>query len=80
MFLCESKITLFGLPKIDAVRNHSLRLFTTEQYNPDVQICATYFIDGRFVNLGQYKAGCTKAISKNKKRVNSDFAMTIWHF
>ncbi len=62
MFLCESKSTLFGLPKVDAIRNHSLRLFTTEQHNPNVQICATHFMDDSFVNLGQYKAGCTKAI------------------
>ncbi len=33
-------------------------------------------MDDRFVNLGQYKAGCMKAVS-NK---NSDFAMTIWRF
>ncbi len=25
MFLCESKSTLFGLPKVDAIRNHWLR-------------------------------------------------------
>ncbi len=32
VFLCESKITEFGL--IFLIRNHSLRLFTTEQHNP----------------------------------------------
>ncbi len=26
MFLCESKSTLFGLPKVDTIRNHWLRL------------------------------------------------------
>ncbi len=60
VFLGES--TLFGLPKVDAVKNHSLRLFTTEQHNPDVRICATHFMDDRFVNLWEYKAGCMKAI------------------
>ncbi len=24
VFLCESKSTLFGLPKVDAIRNHRL--------------------------------------------------------
>ncbi len=55
MFLGESKSTLFGLPKVDAIRNHSLRLFTTEQHNLNVRICATYFMDDRFVNLGEYE-------------------------
>ncbi len=40
------------------------------------------FMDDSFVNLGQYKAGCAQRLflQKNRKRVNSDFAMTIWHF
>ncbi len=29
----------------------------TAQPNPDVQICATHFMDDSFVNLGEYKAG-----------------------
>ncbi len=40
-------------------------------------------MDDSFVNLVEYKAGCTKAISKIKKlknKVNSDFALTIWRF
>ncbi len=48
VFLGESKSTLFGLPKVDAIRNHSLRLFTTEQHNPNVQI---YKIKGSIPTL-----------------------------
>ncbi len=32
-----------------------------------------HFMDDSFVNLVEYKAGYAQ-------RVNSDFAMTIWHF
>ncbi len=80
MFLCKSKSTLFGLLKVDAFRNHRLRLFTTEQHNPNVRICATHLMDDSFVNLVEYKAGCARRLflkKKEKKRVNSDFAMTI---
>ncbi len=40
-----------------------------------------HFMDDSFMNLVEYKAGyAMKATSKKKKRVNSDFAMTIWRF
>ncbi len=58
MFLCESKSTLFGLPNVDAIRNHWLRFVYNRTANPNVRICATHFMDDRFVNLGEYKAGC----------------------
>ncbi len=45
MFLGESKSTLFGLLKVDAVRDHILRLFTTEQHYPNIRVCATHFMD-----------------------------------
>ncbi len=80
MFLCKSKSTLFGLLKVDAFRNHRLRLFTTEQHNPNVRICATHLMDDSFVKPSRVQGWlCTKDISKKKrkKRVNSDFAMTI---
>ncbi len=89
VFLFERKSTLFGLPKVDAIRNHWLRLFTTEQHNPNVRICATHFMDDSFVNRGEYKAGCLHLkwhkwhkgyLKKKKKKVNSDLAMTIWCF
>ncbi len=55
-FYAKAKALLFGLPKVDAVRN----LFTTQQHNPNVQICAALFMDDSFVNLGEYMAGCAQ--------------------
>ncbi len=39
-------------------------------------------MDDRFVNLGEYKAGCARRLflKKIKNTVNYDFAMTIWRF
>ncbi len=52
MFLGESKSTLFGLPKVDAVRNHWLRfVYNSTTAQPNVRICSTHFMDDRFVNL-----------------------------
>ncbi len=63
MFLCASKSTLFGLSKVESC------LFTTEQHNPNVQICATHFMDDCFVNLGREQGWlCMKAIKKLKKK------------
>ncbi len=69
VFLCESKSTLFGLQKVDAIRNHSFKLFTTEQHNPNVRICVTHFMNDQFVNLGQYKAGYTQRLFLKKKKI-----------
>ncbi len=66
VFLGESKSTLFGLPKVDTIRNHWLRFV----HNSTTQMF-------EFVNLGEFKAG--RKLFK-KKRVNSDFALTIWRF
>ncbi len=70
MFLCESKIILFGLPKVDAIRNHRLRLFTTEQHNPNVRICAAHFMDDSFVNLVEYKAVFAQRLFQKNKTKN----------
>ncbi len=81
MFLCETKSTLFGLPNVDAIRNHWLRFAYNRTANPNVRICATHFTDNHFENLGEYKAGCAQMLfKKKKKRVNSDFALKIWCF
>ncbi len=59
--------TLFGLPKVDAFRNYYDYLqqnSTTRMFEFALRICATHFMVDRFVNLGQYKAGWTKAISR----------------
>ncbi len=56
MFLCESKSTLFGFPKVNAIRNHWLR-FVYNTTTPNVGICATHFMDDSFVYLVDSKAG-----------------------
>ncbi len=43
VFLFERKSTLFGLPKVDAIRNHWLRLFTTEQHNQMLEFVHTFY-------------------------------------
>ncbi len=43
MFSCESKSTLFGLPKEDATRNEWLScIYSTvpEQFSPNIGVCA----------------------------------------
>ncbi len=73
------KQKLFIWPsKVDAIRNHSLRLIQTEQQNLNVRICSTHFMDEGFMNPVEY----TKAVKKKtkKQRVHSNFAMTNWHF
>ncbi len=82
VFLCQSKSTLFGLPNVDAIRNHWLRFVYNRTANPNVRICATHFMDDRFVKHRRVQGWlCTNAISKKKKkRVNNDFALKIWCF
>ncbi len=63
VFLCESKSTLFGLPKVDAIRNHWLRFVYK-----NVRICATHFMDDRFVNLGEYKVGYAGRLFLKRKK------------
>ncbi len=58
VFLGESKSTLFGLPKVDAFRNHWLRFFL--QHNSTTQmfcIFAMHFMDDHFVDLAVHEAG-----------------------
>ncbi len=66
MFLCERKSTLFGLLKVDAIRNHWLRFVyntTAQQHNPNVQVCAMHFMGDSFVNLVEYKAGYARILT-----------------
>ncbi len=67
MFLGEIKSTLFGLQKVDAIRNHYIFFFTTKQHNPNVRICATHFMDDIFVNLREYKACYAQRRFKKKE-------------
>ncbi len=50
-------------------------LFTTEQHNPDVRICATHFMDDSFVNLGEYKAGCAQRLFLKKRGKKGNFRL-----
>ncbi len=84
VFLCESKNTLFGLSKVDAIRNHWLRLVYNRAAQPKCwNLCNAFygqqFCEPRY-KVFEYKACCAQRLFKKKKRVNSDFAMTIWRF
>ncbi len=80
VFLCESKSTLFVLLKVDAVRNHWLRSVYNRTAQPKCSNLCNAFYGRPFREPSRVQGWlCTKAISK-KKRVNSDFAVTIWRF
>ncbi len=81
MFLCESKSTLFGLPKVDAIRNHWLRFVYNRTAQPKCSNLSNTFYGRPFCEPRRVQGWlCTKAISLKIKRVNSDFVMTIWRF
>ncbi len=81
VFLCESKSTLFVLPKVDAIRNHWLRFVYNRTAHPKCSNVCNVFYGWQFREPRRVQGWlCTKAISKKKKRVNYDFAMTIWCF
>ncbi len=80
MFLCESKSTLFGLLKVDAIRNHWLKFVYNRTAQPKCSNLCNAFYGRQFCEPRRVQGWlCTRAISKKKKknRVNSDFAMTI---
>ncbi len=61
VFLCESKSTLFGLPRVDAIRIIKIIYNTT----------ATHFMDDRFVNRGEeviltllWQSGASESVSE----------------
>ncbi len=83
VFLCESKSTLFGLPKVDAIRNHWLRFVYNTTAQPKCLNLYNAFYGRQFSEPSRVQGWlCKKAISKKKKKkkVNSDFAMTICRF
>ncbi len=58
VFGCESKSTLFGLPKEDTTRNQWLSyIYNTvpEQFNPNIQMCEAQFSEDYFLNLAGEK-------------------------
>ncbi|XP_057182524.1 uncharacterized protein LOC130549346 isoform X2 [Triplophysa rosa] len=70
VFRCESKSTLFALPKDDTTKNKWLKfIYNTVplQYNPNILVCAAHFADDCFLNLGEYKAGCAQRLFLKSK-------------
>ncbi len=65
MFLCESKSTLFGLPKVDAIRNHWLRFVYNTTAQP--KCLNLLWTTDSFVNLVEYKAGYARRLFLKKK-------------
>ncbi len=56
VFHCESKTTLFGLPKEYTTRNQWLScIYNTvpELFNPNIRVCAAHFTENYFLNLGE---------------------------
>ncbi len=54
VFGCEIESTLFGLPKEDTTRNQwlsSIYNTVTEQFNPNIRVCAAHFTEDYFLNL-----------------------------
>ncbi len=81
VFLCECKSTLFGLPKVDAIRNHWLRFVYNTTAWPKCSYLCNAFYRRQFCEPIRVQGWlCTKAISFKKRRVNSDFAMIMWRF
>ncbi|XP_043119678.1 uncharacterized protein LOC122362317 [Puntigrus tetrazona] len=65
VFRCERKSTLFGLPKEDKRRNLWLSFIynaVPDEYNTNIRVCAAHFVEDSFLNLGEYKAGCTQRL------------------
>ncbi len=80
-FRCVNESTLFGLPKEDTTRNQwlsSIYNTVSEQFNPNIRVCAAHFMEDCFLNLGVAWQLCTKAVSI--KWGNSNFARTVWCF
>ncbi len=83
VFRCESKTTLFGLPKEEITGNQWLScIYNTfpEQFNPNIRVCAAHFTEDYFLNLEEWPTmlACTKTVSI--KWGNSNFARTVWRF
>ncbi len=72
MFLCESKSTLFGLPKVDAIRNHWLRfVYNTTAQPKCLNLCNAFY--GRQFREPSRAQGSTKKKKKGKFRLCYDF-------
>ncbi len=79
MFLGESKSTLFDLQKVDAFRNHWLRFVYNTAAQPKCSNLCYAFYGWPFRESSRLQGWLYEGYLK-KKRVNSDFAMTICRF
>ncbi len=69
VFLCESKSTSFGLPKVDAIRNHWLKFVYNTTAQPKCSNLCNAFYGRQFCEPSRVQGWlCTKAISKKKKK------------
>ncbi len=81
VFRCERESTLFGLPKEDTTINQWFSyIYNTgpEQYKANIKVCAAYFMEDYFLNLGVAFQLCSKAVTI--KWGNSNFARIVWCF
>ncbi len=77
VYLCESKSTWFGLPKVDAIWNHWLIFVYNRTAQPICSnLCNTF--NGRQFREPRRLAVCAQRLFK--KMVNSEFALTILGF
>ncbi len=79
VFLGESKSTLFDLPKVDAFRNHWLRFVFDTTAQPKCSNLCNAFYGWQFREPSRLQDWLHEGYLK-KKRVNSNFAITIWCF
>ncbi len=80
MFLCESKSTLLGLPKVDAIRNHWLRFVYNTTAQPKCSNLCNAFYGRPFCEPKRVRLRLAISRLFLKKKVNLDFALTIWRF
>ncbi len=66
VFLCECKNTLFGLLKVDSIKNHWLRFVYNRTAQAKCSNLCNAFYGWQFVNIGEYKAGCVQGYLKKK--------------
>ncbi len=65
MFRCESKSTLFGLPKKDSTIYQWLScIYNTvpEQFNPNIRVCAAHFTENYIPEPG--RVACNAGLHK----------------
>ncbi len=64
MFLGESKSTLFGLPKVDAIKNHWLRFVYNRTAQPKCSNLCNAFYEQRFYEPQRVQGQLFKKIKR----------------